>query len=233
MQLLEPFNPYDHNPEQGEGQLPVGKHPVIINGAEVKATKNNDGGMIVLMLQIIDGPLKGATGPYRLNLYNKSEQAVKIARSQLSALCYVTQRFQLGQNGTDLSPLFNVPFIIEVVPQAANENYTEIKKVFDINGNEPKAQGGGQSQQPAQQNGGFVQQQQPQNNAGNFAQNTQPAHTVTTPANTAAWGGGNASVAQPEQQQQAPQGNAWGGGAPANNGGGFGGAGGGKPAWAK
>lgn len=229
MQLLEPFNPYDHNPEQGEGQLPVGKHPVVINGAEVKATKNNDGGMIVLMLQIIDGPLKGATGPYRLNLYNKSEQAVKIARSQLSALCYVTQRFQLGQNGTDLSPLFNVPFIIEVVPQVANENYTEIKKVFDINGNEPKAQGGGQAAQ-AQQNGGFAQQQ-PQNNAGNFQQNNQPAHGAATPATTTAWGGGNASV-EPNQQQQPQQGSAWGGGQPGGNNG-FGGAGGTKPAWAK
>lgn len=210
MQLLEAFNPLDHNPEQGEGQMPVGKHPVVITSAEVKATRNNDGGMIVLMLQIIDGPLKGATGPYRLNLYNASESAVRIAKSQLSALCYVTQRFQLGQNGTDLSPLFNVPFIIEVTPQA-DERYTEIKKVFDINGNAPKAQGGNTQQQaPAQQTGGFAQQQ-PQQQApatggfgGGFTQQTteQQAQPQT------AWGGAG------NTQAQAPAGNV-------------------KPAWAK
>jgi len=210
MQLLEAFNPLDHNPEQGEGQLPVGKHPVIITGGEIKATKNNDGGFVSLALLIIDGPLKGATGPYRLNLYNASETSVRIAKSQLSALCYVTQRFQLGQNGTDLSPLFNVPFIVEVAPQA-DERYTEIKKVFDINGNAPKAQGGGntQPQAPAQQTGGFVQNNAPVNGSGGFG------------------GGGGGGFTQPAQQEPQPQ-TAWGGAANNQQP-----AAGAKPAWAK
>lgn len=211
MQLLEAFNPLDHNPEQSAGQLPVGRHPVVAIDAEVKATKSNDGGLIEFTLSIIDGPCKGQSGAYRINLYNASQKAVEIAKRQLSALCYATGRFQLGQNGTDLTPLLNVPFIVDVSPQAQNEQYTEITKVFDINGNAPKAQGGNAQQQaPAQQTGGFAQQQ-PQQQApatggfgGGFTQQTteQQAQPQT------AWGGAG------NTQAQAPAGNA-------------------KPAWAK
>jgi len=211
MQLIEAFNPLDHNPEQSAGQLPVGRHPVVAIDAEVKATKNNDGGLIEFTLSIIDGPCKGQSGAYRINLYNASQKAVEIAKRQLSALCYATGRFQLGQNGTDLTPLLNVPFIVEVAPQAQNEQYTEITKVFDINGNAPKAQGGNTQQQaPAQQTGGFAQQQ-PQNNApatggfgGGFTQQT----TEQQPQQQTAWGGAG------NTQTQAPAGNT-------------------KPAWAK
>lgn len=229
-QLLEGFNPYDHNPEQSAGQLPVGRHPVVAIGAEVKATKSNDGGLVEFTLSIIDGPCKGQTGPYRVNLYNASPKAVEIAKRQLSALCYVTGRFQLGQNGTDLSPLFNVPFIVDVAPQQGNEQYTEITKLFDINGNAPKAQGGGQQQQQAPvQNTGFGGG----NPAGNFQQQ-QPAHTAAAPENTNSFQNGNASAGQNNWQQ--PQQNNGGFTAPANNG--FNGGnpaagGGGKPAWAK
>ncbi len=199
-QLIEGFNPLDYDPQQGEGQLPVGKQPVAITAAEVKATKGGDSGMLVLTLTVLDGPNKGATGPYRLNLYHGNQQTVEIAKKQLSAVCHVTGIFQLGQNGTDLTPLFNIPFIVDVGVQVQDDRYTEIKKIFDIHGNEPKRQGGSnQQQQQVQQNnnpnGGF------NGGGGNFQQNNQAANGATAPANTAGWQNGNASAAQPQQQQ--------------------------------
>lgn len=195
MQLLERFNPYDHNPEAPVGgNLPVGKHPVVITAAEVAATKDNTGGMVVFTVQIIDGPAKGSDGVYRLNLYNSSEKAKKIAHSQLSAICYVTGQFQLGQNGDDLSVLFNKPFMVDVGLQAGNDQYTEVKAVMDMSGNKPKA--GGQAQQQPAQNQGFgapqntQQPQQNQNQGGWGGNNQQPAQQPQNNGNQPAWGGG-------------------------------------------
>jgi hypothetical protein len=173
MQLLQPFNPANYDPSQSGGQLPVGKHMVVINGDEITATKNNDGGMLVLSLQVVDGPLTGSTGPYRLNLYNQSQIACEIAHKQFAALCHVT-----GMGATivnDASQLYNKPFFIEVGVQAKNPEYTEVKKVYDINGIEPGKPGCGQQQASS------AQQQAPSSTA--FAQ---PAQTAAQPA--AAWG---------------------------------------------
>lgn len=158
-QLIHAFNPLDFDPSQGGGSWPLGKHPVIIESAEVKPTKDNSSGYLQLNLKVIDGPNVGTTGPYRLNLYNQSQEAAQIAHRQLSAICHVTQTFQLGPDGTQLQYLFNKPFVIEVGMQKGEEaqakGYTEIKRVFDMSGNEPgKANGApnnaGQQAQPQQ-----------------------------------------------------------------------------------
>lgn len=210
MQLIQPFNPMNYDPTQGIGQLPIGKHPVIIESDEVKPTKNNDGGYLQLNLRIIDGPNAGTTGGYRLNLYNNSQQAVEIAHKQLSAVCHVVGVFQILN---DCSVLHNKPFLVEVGPQKGDPNYTEIKKVFDINGNEPgKAGQGTQGAQPQQQQGatggGWQQGGGNQQQGGGSPQ----------------WGGGNQPQGgagggwqQPNQQQnqqpnqQQPQGGNQGG----------------------
>jgi hypothetical protein len=235
-QLIAAFNAKDFNPEQGTGSLPIGKHPVVITDSEVKATEKNDGGYLELHLKIIDGPQTGATGAYRLNLYNKSEKAVEIAHRQMSALCHVIGVY----NVQDTQAMHNLPFVIEVAFQKGHapgdpdsKGYTEVKKVFDINGNEPGKAGAGQQQaqpaqsfaqqQPAQQQQqpaqGF-QQQQPQ--GGGFQQQQQ------APAQGAAWG----NSGQPaQQQQQAPaqqQGGAPAGGWQQQQGGA---PAGGQPAW--
>lgn len=196
MQLIQAFNAQQYDPTQGVGSLPIGKHPVIVESSEVKANKANDGGYLQLNLRIIDGPQQGTTGAYRLNLYHSNQQTVEIAHRQLSAICHVIGVFQL----TDSSQLHNLPFLIEVGPQKNNPQYTEVKKVFDMNGNEPgKAGVGAPAAQP--------QQQQPQGGA--------PA-AQPQPPQGAAWGGKPAQ--QPDQQQQ-PQDGGWQqGGQPAQGG---------------
>ncbi|WPZ98930.1 single strand DNA binding protein [Pseudomonas phage vB_PaeS_PA16b] len=194
MQLIQAFNAQQYDPTQGVGSLPIGKHPVIVESSEVKANKANDGGYLQLNLRIIDGPQQGTTGAYRLNLYHSNQQTVEIAHRQLSAICHVIGVFQV----TDSSQLHNLPFLIEVGPQKNDPQYTEVKKVFDMNGNEPgKAGAGAPAAQP--------QQQQPQGGAGFGQQPQQPQGQ-----NGGAWGG------QPQQQPaqqpaQQPQGAAWGG----------------------
>ena len=222
-QLLQAFNAQQFDPTQGGGSLPVGRHPVIIESSEVKANKANDGGYLQLNVKLIDGPQTGTTGAYRLNLYHSNPQTAEIAHRQLSAICHCVGVF----NVQDSSQLHNIPFIIEVGLQkgeeAAQKGYTEVKKVFDINGNEPgKAGQGAPAAQPQQQpaQGGFGQQQpaqQPQGNAPAWG-GGQPAQQQPQGApagNAPAWG--QQPAQQPAAQQPAQQAGGWqqGGAAPA------------------
>ena len=223
-QLLQAFNAQQFDPTQGGGSLPVGRHPVIIESSEVKANKANDGGYLQLNLKLIDGPQTGTTGAYRLNLYHSNPQTAEIAHRQLSAICHVVGVFNVQDSGQ----LHNIPFIIEVGLQkgeeAAQKGYTEVKKVFDINGNEPGKAGQGAPQaQPQQQpaaQGDFGQQQpaaQPQGNAPAWG-GGQPAQQQPQGApagNAPAWG--QQPAQQPAAQQPAQQAGGWqqGGAAPA------------------
>ena len=226
-QLLQAFNAQQFDPTQGGGSLPVGRHPVIIESSEVKANKANDGGYLQLNVKLIDGPQTGTTGAYRLNLYHSNPQTAEIAHRQLSAICHCVGVFNVQDSGQ----LHNIPFIIEVGLQkgeeAAQKGYTEVKKVFDINGNEPgKAGQGAPAAQPQQQpaaQGGFGQQQpaqqpqQPQGNAPAWG-GGQPAQQQPQGApagNAPAWG--QQPAQQPAAQQPAQQAGGWqqGGGAPA------------------
>ena len=200
-QLIQAFNAQQYDPTQGGGSLPVGRLPVIVESSEVKANKANDGGYLQLNLKLIDGPQTGTTGAYRLNLYHSNPQTAEIAHRQLSAICHCVGVF----NVQDSSQLHNIPFIIEVGLQkgeeAAQKGYTEVKKVFDINGNEPgKAGQGAPAAQP---------QQQPAQ--GGEAWGGQPAQqpAAQPQGNAPAWGGGQPAQQQP---QGAPAGNApaWG-----------------------
>ena len=223
-QLLQAFNAQQFDPTQGGGSLPVGRHPVIIESSEVKANKANDGGYLQLNLKLIDGPQMGTTGAYRLNLYHSNPQTAEIAHRQLSAICHVIGVF----NVQDSQQLHNIPFIIEVGLQkgeeAAQKGYTEVKKVFDINGNEPGKAGQGAAPAQPQAQGGFGQQQpvqQPQQPQGGGAWGGQPAQQPAAqpqgaPAgNAPAWG--QQPAQQPAAQQPAQQAGGWqqGGAAPA------------------
>lgn len=204
-QLIQPFNANNFDPTQGVGGLPIGRHPVVVDSSEVKANKANDGGYLQLNLKVIDGPQAGTVGAYRLNLYHSNPQTVDIANRQLSAISHVTGVFMIQ----DSAQLHNIPFIVEVGPQKNDAQYTEVKKVFDINGNEPgkPAQGGGAAQ--PQNNGGFGGQQGGQQGAGwqqpGGQQGQQPAQ--------GGQGGGWQPPADNGQQQQPPAngGGAWGG----------------------
>lgn len=254
--LLSAFNPNNFDPTQGSSMLPVGKLLVVATSSEVKPTSDGNNGYLQYNLEVIDGDHKGASGAYRLNLYHSNQQTVEIANRQFSALCHVT-----GQMGVveDSAQLHNIPFIIDVQKQTkgegAEKGYTEVKRVFDANGNEPGKGGQNSAQnvaaqagQPAQ--GGFSTANNVPMNQGGFggqAQGGQPANQGGQTAG-AAWGqGGQAQGGQAaagswggaSQGGQTSGGPAWGGGqaqgaqqgGAAWGGAGNGGAAAGGPAW--
>lgn len=222
-QLLNAFNPMDYDPTQGTPQLPMGKHPVIIESAEVKANNANTGGYLSLNLRIIDGPCKGQQGVYRLSIYAATKEGCDAGFRKLSAICHVTQTFQLGQDGQQVQFLFNKPFVIDVGLQKGEEaeakGYTEVKRVFDMNGNEPGKGGtapaasapagfGGGNQGGQNPNQGAASG--PQGGANAWGGNSAPANSA--PANNGGnWGASNgAGTPDPNAGNGAPnQGGGW------------------------
>lgn len=217
MQLQAPFNAQAFDPTQGGNfqQLPTGKHPVIITASEVKATKDGSGGMVVLELEVIDGPNKGAVGNMIINLYSSSDKARSVAESQFAALGYVTGVFMI----TDTAQLHGKPFAVDVQEQsltaeqqakkAAGETvtpFTQVKKILDMNGQEPKANGTASAAPanapaPAAWGGGATPAQQ-QPAAGGWGGGQQAAAALPTPAATqtpaaGGWQQNAAGAAQP------------------------------------
>ena len=237
------FNAQQHTPSYGGGGgLPAGpngenvKYKVMIVGSQPEDTKdqfgNVKGGYLAFELASIEGPTQGQKQVDRLNLHHTNPKVVEIANKQLSAYCHVLGKFQFN----DTNELHNIPFIVEIgLQKAPNPNgYTEVKAIYDINGNEPGKAGAGPQANQGAPNGpapngppaGGVQPQgqwggapqgQPQGQGGYQVDNN------VAPPN--GQGGG--------QPQGNPQGGGWGGPAPdqgqqggQSQGGGWGGQGG-------
>lgn len=239
------FNAQQYTPSYGGGgnNLPPGKYKGVIVASSAENAKSGQGGFLMFTLTPIEGPLTGQKHDDRLNLHHTNPKTVEIANQQLSAYCHVLGKYQFG----DTAELHNIPFCFEIGWQKNNEptqenpngGYTEVKAIFDVNGNAPGKAGAGpqaQPNQPAQPAqppanppagvqagaqggwGGQPQQQQPAQGGGWGGQPAQVQPAQGQPA-AGGWGG------QPQQQQAPAQGQAgpWGGGQPA--------AGGNPPQW--
>lgn len=178
------FDARNVEPNQGGGAHPVGKFPATIVGTAIVENKDKNGGHAAIEYQTPAGTIT-----QRLNLWNKSEQAVNIAHGQLSAICHATGIYNV-KGDDELAALRGGKCVIEVVYQKGHapgetdaKGYTEFKKVYDAAGNEP---------------GKPVTQQQPQGSAQQPQGNNQPP---------AGWSG----VTQPNPNSVpgwVPQGNA-------------------------
>jgi hypothetical protein len=74
-------------PNEPASAVPKGEYQVIIVESEKKPTSKGDGSLLNMVLQIVEGQFKGRKLYDRLNLWNKNEQATKIAQGTLSAIC--------------------------------------------------------------------------------------------------------------------------------------------------
>lgn len=204
-QLLQAFDARNFDPSQGTPPLPVGPKQLFqITGGAVESTKAGDGGLVKLDVEIVDGPNTGAQGSIRFNLYSSSQQAAEIAHRSFSALCHC-----VGQlNVTDLTQLFGTRFRGDVMYQKGHapgepdsKGYTEVRKFYDVNGNEPSKGGGAPVGQPQGQAAGWGNQA-----AGGQAPAQQPQQAQQQPAANTGWG------QQPQGQQtaQQPTGGTWG-----------------------
>lgn len=68
--------------------MPEGWYPAVITAGEFKPTKSGDGEYLEFKFEVIDGQYKGRAFFDRLNLKNKSDQTVVIAKAALSAICH-------------------------------------------------------------------------------------------------------------------------------------------------
>lgn len=157
------FDATQHAPQQVGGKHPVGnKFPFVITGTDVKDTKDNQGKYFEVTLTSPAGSIRN-----NYNLWNASKQAVEIAVGQLSALCHATGIFKVDFNNDGMAlrggkGLMDIGFQAGHEPNAEKPEggYVEVKKIYDVNGNEP----GNKSASPQNAN-----QQQT-----NTAQNSQP-----------------------------------------------------------
>lgn len=206
MQVNWSFNANQYDPNQGMGvHPPANKVPFTITGTAIVETKDKTGGMLVVDLT---SPL--GTIVQRYNINNQNAKAVEIAYGQLSALCRATGIYQIDGNN-ECAALRGGKGLMDVGYQKGEEpdpafpdrkGYTELKRVYDINGNDPSKPAAAQQAQPQGQPGGFggPQQGQPQSQAAPLQQ--QPGGN---------WGQPNVAPQQqaqpqPNGQQGAPQG---------------------------
>lgn len=121
---LEGFNADEVEPQQEFSALPKGTYVVCIEESEMRDTKNGDGKYLNLRLRVLDGEFKNRVLFDRLNLFNKNEKAVQIAKASLSSICRAVGVMQ----PKDSSELHNKPLCAKVAVREYNgENQNEVK----------------------------------------------------------------------------------------------------------
>lgn len=90
--------------------IPAGKYLAVITDSEMKPTKSGTGSYLQLTFTILEGEYKNRVLWARLNLNNPNATAVKIARSELSAICRAVGVMQ----PKDSVELHNLPLLITV-----------------------------------------------------------------------------------------------------------------------
>lgn len=128
MATLNNFDANQVDPSVALDPLPAGKFLAVVSESELKPTKTGGGKYLQLTFQIIDGEFKGRLVWARLNLENKSEMTVKIARGELSAICRAIGVMQ----PKDSVELHNVPLEINVGLKKRDDNgeFTNVIKGY-------------------------------------------------------------------------------------------------------
>ena len=186
--------------QEGGNIIPPGIYDFVIKNTTIEATKDGTGGMFVVEIDTPSGSAKR-----RFNLWNQSAKAVEIAHGQLSALCHAVGIFQINfqDDGAALRGAHGKVKIDyqrgeEPGPEKPHGGYTEIKKFFDVNGNEPG--------KPPAQNAAPQASQPPlqQGANGAWGNGAPAANPNPTPSQGQQWG---APQGQPANQPSAaPQG---------------------------
>jgi hypothetical protein len=140
MANLNGFNATEVEPTSSFEPIPAGKYLAAITESEMKPTKNGSGSYLQMTFTIIEGEFKNRVLWARLNLNNPNATAVKIARSELSAVCHAVGVMQ----PRDSVELHNLPLVI-TVKLKKREDTGELTN--EIKGYEPKASSTGQPQQ--------------------------------------------------------------------------------------
>jgi hypothetical protein len=114
---LSGFNANDVDPNSKFDVIPAGEYDVVIVSSEVKTTTKGDGKYLSLEMQVLNGEYQNRKLFDNLNLWNPSDEAQKIARGTLSAICRAVGVMTPG----DSSDLHNKPLRVKVVVKKDTE----------------------------------------------------------------------------------------------------------------
>ena len=110
MANLSGFDANEVEPTTDFDPIPAGKYVAVITESEVKPNKAGTGSFLQFTFLVIEGDFKGRYLWARLNLDNPNVTAVKIARSELSAICRAAGVLQ----PKDSVELHDLPMVISV-----------------------------------------------------------------------------------------------------------------------
>ena len=126
---VEPAQPFD--------VIPAGKYVCQITNSEMRPTKGGDGQYLWLELAILEGEFANRRLFDRLNIVNSNQQAVDIARRQLSALTGACGKTYID----DSEELHLIPITVTVRVRPAKGDYdasNEIRGYEPLNGAAPR-----------------------------------------------------------------------------------------------
>ena len=109
MALLN-FNANEVEPNTPFEVIPAGKYNAVIVESEMKATRAGTGRYLKLVFEITDGEYAGRKLFASINLENPNQDAVRIGRAELSAVCHAVNVLDLQ----DTVQLHNLPMVITV-----------------------------------------------------------------------------------------------------------------------
>mgnify|MGYP002779787872 CR=1 FL=1 len=110
------FNAAQVEPNKPIEVIPTDWYNAVIKSSSAKPAKSGEGsGFAELVIEVIDGPYKGAVVFDRLNFWNPNPATVEIAQRTLSSICRATGVMQVEQT----APLHNIPMCVRVVKKPA------------------------------------------------------------------------------------------------------------------
>lgn len=130
MASLTDFDASTVEPSARFEPIPAGKYVAAITASETKPTNDGKGEYLAMTFQIIDGDFKNRRLWVNLNLKNKSDEAVKIARGELSAICRAVGVLKPG----DSSKLHDIPMQISVKLEKRKDTGDIVNKINGYKG---------------------------------------------------------------------------------------------------
>ena len=111
--------------KDGFSVIPAGKYVAMITDSELKTTRDGTGKYLQLTFQITEGQYTRRLIWDRLNLMNKNEQAVEIAKRDLAKICRALSLDAIQ----DSEELHGKPMKIDIKIRPASGNYGESNEV--------------------------------------------------------------------------------------------------------
>ena len=112
------FNANEVEPQQELKPLPEGEYKVAVTASESKRNKKDNGTLLQLTFDVLDGEHRGRKLWVYLNLDHPNATAVEIAKSELSAICHAVGVL----TPKDSVELHNRPLIASVKLEKRKDN---------------------------------------------------------------------------------------------------------------